>query len=129
MCSFFTGRKGLYTYVRVYQGTLRKASSINNMRTHKKLRVGRLVRMHADEMEDIESACAGDIVAMFGVDCASADTFTDGTLAVTLASMHVPDPVISLTIKTSTQGLANMSKALRRFTKEDPTFRVSSDSQ
>lgn len=123
------GRFGQLTYVRVYQGTLKKSCTITNMRTNKKIRVGRLVRMHSDEMEDIESAGAGDIVAMFGVDCASADTFTDGTVALTLASMHIPDPVISLTVKTDTKGLANMSKALRRFTKEDPTFRVSADAQ
>ena len=95
-------------------------------RTHK---VGRLVRMHADEMEEIDSAGAGDIVAMFGIECSSTDTFTDGTLEVTMASMHVPAPVITLTVKTDSKGLPNMSKALRRFTKEDPTFHVQSDPQ
>ena len=121
------GRFGQLTYLRIYQGTLRRSDTITNMRTRKDHRVGRLVRMHADEMEDIDAACAGDIVAMFGIDCASSDTFTDGTLDVTMASMHVPSPVISLTVKASSQTQANMSKALRRFTKEDPTFQVTSD--
>jgi len=123
------GRYGQLTYLRIYQGTLRKSSNITNMRTQKGHRVGRLVRMHADEMEDIDSACAGDIVAMFGVDCSSADTFTDGGMEVSLASMHVPAPVISLTVKTDSKAMPNLSKALRRFVKEDPTFRVTTDQE
>ena len=121
------GRFGQLTYLRLYQGTLRRGDTITNMRTRKDHRVGRLVRMHADEMEDIDAACAGDIVAMFGIDCASTDTFTDGKLDVTMASMHVPAPVISLTVKTNAQMQSNMSKALRRFGKEDPTFHVTAD--
>lgn len=121
------GRFGQLTYLRMYQGVVRRGDTIVNMRTQKRHRVGRLVRMHADEMEDIDSAAAGDIVAMFGIDCASTDTFTDGTLELTMAPMHVPEPVISLTVKTDSQSLPNMAKALRRFTKEDPTFRVSTD--
>ena len=121
------GRFGQLTYLRLYQGTLRRGDTITNMRTRKDHRVGRLVRMHADEMEDIDAACAGDIVAMFGIDCASSDTFTDGKLDVTMASMHVPAPVISLTVKTNAQMQSNMSKALRRFGKEDPTFHVTAD--
>jgi elongation factor G len=65
---------------------------------------------------------------MFGIDCNSGDTFTDGKLNYAMSSMYVPDAVISLTITPKdSKGQANMSKALRRFTKEDPTFRVTSD--
>src|SRR5689334_10163852 len=83
--------------------------------------------MHSDEMEEIDTASAGDIVAMFGIDCNSGDTFTDGT-NVAMTSMFVPDPVISLTVTPKdNKAQTNMSKALRRFTKEDPTFRVGAD--
>lgn len=122
------GRYGQLTYLRVYQGSIHKGLEIINVRTGKKHKVGRLARMHADEMEDIDRASAGDIVAMFGVDCNSGDTFTDGKMNVTMTSMHVPDPVISLTVTPKdNKAQTNMSKALRRFTKEDPTFQVTSD--
>ncbi|MCP4810797.1 MAG: elongation factor G [Proteobacteria bacterium] len=122
------GRYGQLTYVRIYQGTLTKGDFIFNSRNGKKVKVGRLVRMHSDEMEDIDSATAGDIVALFGVDCYSGDTFTDGTVPIAMTSIHVPNPVISLTITPSdNKSQVNMSKALQRFTKEDPTFRVSQD--
>ena len=122
------GRYGQLTYLRIYQGTLKRDGVIVNVRTKKKARVGRLVRMHADEMEEIKEAGPGDIVAMFGIDCYSGDTFTDGTLRVALTSMHVPAPVISLSVKASDSAAeTKMSKALRRFTKEDPTFRVHVD--
>jgi elongation factor G len=122
------GRFGQLTYLRVYQGTLSKGKEITNTRTGKRHKVGRLVRMHSDEMEDIDSATAGDIIAMFGIDCNSGDTFTDGTLSVAMTSMHVPEPVISLTVTPKdNKAQTNMSKALRRFTKEDPTFRVGAD--
>ncbi|HJN76372.1 MAG TPA: elongation factor G [Myxococcota bacterium] len=122
------GRYGQLTYLRVYQGTMRKGDVIYNSRSGKKVKVGRLVRMHADEMEDMDECCAGDIVALFGVDCFSGDTFTDGSVAVAMTSIHVPNPVISLTVTPrDSKAQTNMSKALSRFTKEDPTFRVSYD--
>ena len=124
------GRFGQLTYLRVYQGKVEKGKPIYNMSTKKKHNVGRLVRMHANEMGDITSAEAGDIVALFGIDCATGTTFTDGTLEVNMTSMHVPNAVIDLVIEAKNRDhLANLSKALNRFTKEDPTLRVARDEE
>ena len=118
------GRYGQLTYVRTYQGMLKKGNFIFNTRTGKKVKVGRLVRMHSNEMEEITEAGSGDIVALFGVDCASGDTFCDRAINWSMSSMYVPAPVISLAINpVDNKAQENMSKALNRFCKEDPTFK------
>ena len=124
------GRYGQLTYMRIYQGSVKKGDFIYNSSNDKKVKVPRLVQMHADEMNDVEEAQAGDIVAMFGVDCASGDTFTDGTIKYTMTSMFIPNAVIQLAISPKDKtGQGNFSKALNKFTKEDPTLRVHRDEE
>jgi elongation factor G len=124
------GRFGQLTYMRIYQGTMKKGDFITNVTNGRKVKIPRLVRMHASEMVDIESASAGDIVALFGVDCSSGDTFTDGETNIAMSSMFVPEAVISLAVQPkSKEGAANFSKALQKFRKEDPTFRVHRDEE
>ncbi|XP_025078553.1 elongation factor G, mitochondrial-like [Pomacea canaliculata] len=120
------GRFGQLTYLRIYQGGVKKGDTIINTRTQRKTKVSRLVRMNADEMEDISEALAGDICALFGIDCASGDTFvTKGNLNLSMESMFIPEPVISMSIKpVKNADSDNFSKGILRFTKEDPTFRV-----
>ncbi|MDA3851024.1 MAG: elongation factor G [Spirochaetaceae bacterium] len=119
------GQYGQLTYIRVYQGTIKKGCDLLNVRTDKKFKVGRLVRMHSKSMEDITEAPAGDIVALFGIDCASGDTFCSPDKSLSMTSMYVPAPVISLSIEPKDKTASDkMAKALNRFTKEDPTFRT-----
>ncbi|KAF2840517.1 elongation factor G, mitochondrial [Patellaria atrata CBS 101060] len=119
---------GQLTYIRVYQGSLKKGMNVYNARTDKRVKIPRIVRMHSNEMEEVPEIGAGEICAVFGVDCASGDTFTDGKLGYTMTSMFVPEPVISLSIKPKNQKDGqNFSKAMNRFQREDPTFRVHVD--
>ncbi len=124
------GQFGQLTYVRVYQGMLKKGGELVNTRTQKKFKIGRLVRMHSNNMEDIAEAQSGDIVALFGIECASGDTFCHPDLNYSLTSMYVPNAVISLSIKPVDKSASDkMAKALNRFTKEDPTFRTFVDKE
>jgi len=119
------GQYGQLTYVRIYQGMLKKGDELLNTRSRKKFKVGRLVRMHSNSMEDISEGGSGDIVALFGIDCASGDTFCGGGLNFAMTSMFVPEPVISLALMPKDKKSSDqMAKALNRFTKEDPTFRT-----
>ncbi|KAK4936356.1 Elongation factor G, mitochondrial [Elasticomyces elasticus] len=121
---------GQLTYIRVYQGKLTKGLNVFNARTDKRVKIPRIVRMHSNEMEEVTEIGAGEICAVFGVECASGDTFTDGQLAYTMTSMYVPEPVISLSIKPkNNKDLQNFSKAIARFQREDPTFRVHFDAE
>ncbi len=119
---------GQFTYIRVYSGTLNQGDTIYNSRTGEKVLVGRLVRIHADKREVINQAVAGDIVALLGVECASGDTFCSSQ-RVFLEDIFVPEPVITLAIAAKDRDLDKISKALNRFQKEDPTFRVKVDSE
>ncbi|KAK5676303.1 Elongation factor G, mitochondrial [Elasticomyces elasticus] len=121
---------GQLTYIRVYQGSLKKGQYVTNARTGQKVKIPRIVRMHSNEMEEVPFIGAGEICAVFGVDCASGDTFAEGGLGYSMTSMFVPDPVISLSIAPKqTKDTPNFSKAMARFQREDPTFRVHVDTE
>ncbi|KAG4066695.1 hypothetical protein HA402_007331 [Bradysia odoriphaga] len=124
------GRFGQLTYLRCYQGVLKKGDTIFNVRSMKKIRLSRLVRLHSNQMEDVNEVYAGDIFALFGVDCASGDTFvTNPKLNLSMESIFVPEPVVSMAIQpVNSKDRDNFSKAVARFTKEDPTFRFHYDS-
>jgi elongation factor G len=121
-------RFGQLSYLRIYQGILRRGEMVVNVVSGKKVKLPRLVRMHSSEMEDVEEAGAGDVVACFGVECASMDTFTDGTVNLAMKSMFVPAAVMSISVKPKTSAMmTNFSKAVGKFSREDPTLRVTLD--
>lgn len=121
---------GQLTYIRIYSGKLESGNTVYNSRTGQRLQVGRLLRMHADKSEEVQLAVAGDIIALLGMEMASGDTLYTGETPVSLESMFIPEPVISLALTPKKQEDADkVSKALNRFQKEDPTFRVSVDTE
>ncbi|KAL7532101.1 hypothetical protein ACHAXR_005264 [Thalassiosira sp. AJA248-18] len=121
---------GQLTYMRIYQGMLKKGNPIVNVNDGKKIKLARIVRMHSSDMEEIDEAHAGDVVAMFGIDCRSMDTFSGGNMNLAMSTMFVPEPVMSLAVKPAEAKMQNnFAKALTKFTKEDPTLRVKVDSE
>ncbi|CAF1528706.1 unnamed protein product, partial [Didymodactylos carnosus] len=120
------GAAGQLTYVRVYQGGVKRGDTVYNIRTQKRTRVSKLVRMHSNKIEEVDETYAGDICAIIGLECATGDTFvTEKAYQITMESIFVPDPVISMSIRcSSTNDAEQFAKALGRFTREDPTFRL-----
>jgi elongation factor G len=121
---------GQLTFTRIYQGKIEKGGTYYNQRTGKKERFGRIVKMHADKREEIDSAGAGDIVAIMGIDCASGDTYCSEPNYCTLENIFVAKPVIKMSINPlSRDNSDRLGKALQRFRKEDPTFQVMTDEE
>ena len=115
---------GQLTYLRVYQGTIKKGMDLTNLVSGKRIKVGRLVKMHASVMEEIDHAAAGDIAGFFGIDCSLGDTFITGNAHFSMKHLYVPEPIISLAVlPKDKKSFDNMGKALNRFSKEDPTFK------
>lgn len=121
---------GQLTFMRIYQGTIKKGEAYTNQRSQKKERFSRIVRMHSEKREEIDEAGPGDIIAVMGIDCASGDTYCSERDYATLESMYVPEPVIKIAVNPLNRGDGDkMSKALQRFRKEDPTFSVYTDEE
>lgn len=121
---------GQLTYTRIYQGTIKKGEMYYNQRTGKKDRFSRILRMHSDKREEIDSASAGDIVAIMGIDCASGETYAEEPKYCSLENMYVPEPVIKMAVAPKERSNADrLGKALARFRKEDPTFNVYTDEE
>jgi translation elongation factor EF-G len=121
---------GQVTYMRIYQGTLSKGTFAYNSRQRKKARISRILRVHSDQKEDIDSASAGDIVAVMGLECATGDTYCSEDINYSLESIFAAEPVIDLSIMPNKRADSDkLSKALNRFMREDPTFRVHVDKE
>ena len=120
---------GQLTFVRIYQGSIRKGDQLVNVRTGKPVRLGRLARIHAGDRLDIDLAQAGDIVGVVGIDCFSGDTFVKPGLDVRLESFVVAEPVVELSIvPKNREDTDKLASALACLARNDPTFRVSTSS-
>ncbi len=122
---------GKLVFVRVYSGTLDKGSYVYNVNKKQKERVARLLRMHANKREEIDSITAGDIVAVVGIkDTVTGDSISDENRPILLEAIDFPDPVISVAIEPNTkEDIDRMSEVLRKLQEEDPTFKVKSDEE
>jgi len=124
------GCYGQLSYVRVLQGTLTKGVTVRSSCRKRSVKIGRIVRMHANRMEDIGDAEAGDIVALFGIDATQGELLTAPALDLSMQPMFVPEPVVvyAMSPKDKTM-LDKMSRTLHRFSREDPTLRVTRSSE
>ena len=117
---------GQITFLRIYSGALKSGDSLINSTKHKKERIGRLLKMHANQREEVSEVYAGDIVAAVGLkNTGTGDTLCDPSALVELENMHIPEPVIGVAIKASSQPMVEkLGMALSRIAAEDPSFKV-----
>jgi len=122
---------GQITFFRVYSGVLKAGSYIYNSRTGNKERIGRILRMHANDREEVQEVFAGEIAAAVGLkDVRTSDTLCDLDNPIILDEIIFPEPVVSLKIEPKTKAdQEKMGMALGRLSAEDPTFKVSTDSE
>ena len=120
---------GTLTFFRVYSGYLKRGSYLLNTSSGEKERIGRLLRMHADEGEEVEEAFAGDILATVGLkNTSTGHTLCDENSPIALEKITFPEPVISIRVEPKTKAdLDKLTNALKRLSQEDPTFRVKED--
>jgi elongation factor G len=121
---------GQLTFIRVYSGAISKGQTLTNMRTGRKMRIGRLVKMFADKREDIETVYAGGIAAAIGIEASTGDTLCDPENPIVLESLEIPPAVVKLAIEPKTKGdQEKMGIALGKLGSEDPSLRVQSDEE